>query len=98
MNRYSASYYEPPEVPYCIIGKVSWGVVQALRVPEEQAHLYVNEKHGFEVLIRDTDFPVAIDDHGTMPVIEPIKSYQRNPIRSHQYRKEADFWKGEDGA
>ena len=46
-------------VPFCIIWKISWGVAQAIKVPEANAHLYTDRKHGWKVLIRDSDFPVA---------------------------------------
>lgn len=43
-------------VPYCIIGKVTWGVVQAIKVPEERAHLYIGT-HGWTVLVKDSEMP-----------------------------------------
>lgn len=65
------SYYEQPEIPFCIIAKLGYyGTVIACRVPEEKAPYYV-EHHGFTVLIADSEFPVPIDDVGTMPDIDP---------------------------
>lgn len=96
MARFTVPYYERPEVPWCVLGKVSWGVVQAVKVPEDIAHLYAG-KHGWQVLIRDSEFPVPIDNLGTMP---EIMSTQSNPVRraySHRYRTDADFWR-ENGA
>lgn len=61
-------YYERPHVPWCVLGKVSWGVVQTVKVPEELAPQYVG-KHGWTVLIRDSEFPVPIDNLWTMPDI-----------------------------
>ena len=95
MGRTSArSYYEAPAVPWCLLGKVSWGVVTAVRVPEAQAAEYVT-KHGFIVLIRDSEFPVPIDGAGTMPDI--IIPAQSNP-RRHPYRQDAEWTQSEDGA
>jgi hypothetical protein len=42
-------------IPFCIIGKCTWGVVQAIKVPEDRAHLY--KRYGWSVLIRDSDVP-----------------------------------------
>ena len=97
MSRYVPAYYEKPETPWCVLGKVTWGVAQAVKVPESHAPYYVG-KHGWTVLIRDSEFPVAIDDAGTMP---EITSEQSNPVRQqmprHRYRVDADWWR-EDGA
>ena len=68
-------------VPYCIIGKVSWGVVQALKVPEAAAHRYVGQ-HGWMVLIRDSDMAVADEQSADLRLL------QSNP------RRQAD---GDDG-
>lgn len=48
-------------VPYCILTKISWGVLQALKVPEDRAHLYVGT-HGWKVLIRDSEMPLPLPD------------------------------------
>ena len=45
-----------PRAPFCIIGKCTWGVVQALKIPESQIPLYVGT-HGWMVLIRDSEMP-----------------------------------------
>lgn len=75
-------YFRAPEVPWCIIGKESWGVAIACKVPEANAAYYC-QRHGFTVLIRDTDFPVPLDDLGTAPDVIPS---QRNPQRpKHGY-------------
>lgn len=70
-------YYRDSHVPWCIIGKVSWGVTIACKIPESRIEEFVT-KHGFMVLIRDSEFPVPIDDAGTMPEYIPA---QRNPAR-----------------
>lgn len=64
--------YVQPEVPFCIIGKVTWGVVTACKVPESLSDYYVRH-HGFKVLIRDSDFPVELCDS--------INALQSNPRR-----------------
>lgn len=95
MARYMTPYYERPEVPWCVIGKVSWGVVQTIKVPEHRATQYVG-KHGWTVLISDSEFPVPVDNAGTMP---DITSPQQNPVRvayAHRSRVETDFWRDED--
>lgn len=93
MGKIILPYYETPDVPWCVLGKVSWGVVQAVKLPEHLAPYYV-QKHGWSVLIRDSEFPVPIDDYGTMP---EITNWQRNPARrAHPYRHSADYH--EDGA
>ena len=93
MGRSPIPYYERPKVPWCVIGKVSWGVVQAVKVPEDIVHLYTGV-HGWKVLIRDSEFPVPVDDAGTMPqILSASVPSQSNPRR----RVDVDHWR-EDGA
>jgi hypothetical protein len=47
--------YQSDAPPYCLIGKISWGVAQCIKVPESIAHRY--QRYGWSVLIRDTDIP-----------------------------------------
>lgn len=65
--------HQPLGIPYCIIGKVSWGVVQAIKVPEDRAALYTGS-HGWLVLIRDSEMPTE-----PPPVTWPI--LHSNPRR-----------------
>ena len=95
MGKTILPYYERSKVPWCVLGKVSWGVVQAVRVPEAIAHQYTG-KHGWTVLIRDSDFPVPCDDAGTMP---EVTSTQASIVRRHhRYRSDAHYWREDDGA
>ena len=61
-------------VPFCIIGKCSWGVVQALKVPESEAPRYVTKDHGWMVLIRDSDMPMS-------PPVMDLRLLRSNPRR-----------------
>jgi hypothetical protein len=85
---YVPEYYKQPDVPWCILGKVTWGVLTAVKVPEDRAAEYVT-KYGFKVIIADSEFPVPIDDRGTMPEILRCSSVQANP-RRHAYRSDLD--------
>lgn len=60
-------------VPYCLIWKISWGLLQALKVPEDRARLYIG-KHGWRVLIRDSEMP-------TEPPRDLFVPAQSNPRR-----------------
>lgn len=75
--------YRTPAVPWCIIGKESWGIAIACKVPESRAE-YFCQKHGFHVLIRDSDFPVPCDQDGTMPDVIPTQSNPRR-VLDHGY-------------
>lgn len=89
MGRPTSPYYETPDVPWCVLGKVSWGVVQAVKVPEHLAPYYVG-KHGWKILIRDSEFPVPINNSGTMPALMTMQS---NPVRRKYDRwMERDAW------
>ena len=77
----TAHYYERPDTPWCILGKVTWGIVTAVKVPEDKAAYYVRN-HGFKVLISDSEFPVAVDDAGTLP---EVVSVQSNPARRKRW-------------
>lgn len=68
---------EPPE-PWCLIGKISWGVVTACKVPESRAEYYVTH-HGFTILIRDSEFPVVTYEPWEMPVQSNPKRYDDPP-------------------
>jgi len=68
--------YHAPEIPYCIIGKVTYGVVTACKVPEGKADYYVKH-HGFVVLVKDSEFPVDLYTH---QYSDP-EILQSNPVR-----------------
>jgi hypothetical protein len=61
-------------IPFCIIGKMQYGVVIACKVPEEKAAFYCAPQYGFSVLIRDSEFPVPLEEFHSEPA-------QRNPRR-----------------
>lgn len=47
--------HPPPAEPWCLIGKISWGIAQCIKVPESNAPRYA--RYGWRVLIRDSDMP-----------------------------------------
>lgn len=81
MNRHWYQHYQPPAVPFCIIGKEQWGMVRTCKLPEAFAERYAT--HGWMVLIRDSEFPV--DLYGEWNVYsDPEVPAQSNPRRTHE--------------
>jgi hypothetical protein len=83
--------HPPPDEPWCLIGKVSWGVVQCIKVPESNAHRYM--RYGWRVLIRDTDFP-QIPDTPEMDMSLLSGTSRRMWLNEEDVRRELD----DDGA
>lgn len=50
--------YKAPDVPHCLLWKISWGVLQVVKVPEDRAHVYLDQRNGWRLLIGDSEFPV----------------------------------------
>jgi len=47
---------QTPTYPkYCLMFKVTWGILSVVRVPEE--HIPMNVRHGWSVLITDSEMP-----------------------------------------
>ena len=79
MRRHWYQQYTSPDVPFCIIGKVSWGVTQAIKVPETIATRYL--QHGWSVLVRDSDFPVQLYGEWNADIDPEVPALHSNPRR-----------------